>query len=92
MFGSLLIWKKRGKFYLFNLALMKVVQNKMVDFQNLRFNVALLRLTTSVPVSTSFIELDAATALNLGLIIKLNRNPARIAAKVAQPMRLQGSK
>ena len=50
------------------------------------------RLTTSVPVSASFIALDAATALHLDLIIKLTENPAKIAAKVARPMRLERSK
>ena len=34
-----------------------------------------VRLTTSVPVSASFIELDAATALHLGIaIISLSRS------------------
>ena len=47
------------------------------------------RLTTSVPVSVSFVELDAATALHLGLIIKPTENPAKIAAKVARPIRSQ---
>ena len=47
------------------------------------------RLITSVPVSASFIELDAATVLHLGLIIKLTENPAKIAAKMARPIRLQ---
>ena len=47
------------------------------------------RLTTSVPASTSFIELDAATALHLGLIIKLTENPAKIATKMARPIRSQ---
>ena len=47
------------------------------------------RLTTSVPVSASFTELDAATALHLGLIIKLTENPAKIAAKMARPIRSQ---
>ena len=37
---------------------------------------------TSVPVSASFIELDAATALHLGVVIKLTENVAKIAAKV----------
>ena len=48
-----------------------------------------VRLTTSVLVSASFIELDAATVLHLGLIIKLTENPAKIAAKMARPIRSQ---
>ena len=47
------------------------------------------RLTTSVPASASFIELDATTALHLGLIIKLTENPAKIAAEMARPIRSQ---
>ena len=47
------------------------------------------RQTTSVSVSASFIALDAATALHMGLIIKLTENPANFAAKMAPPIRSQ---
>ena len=46
-------------------------------------------LTASAPVSASFIELDAATAFHLGLMIKLTENPGKIAAKMARPIRSQ---
>ena len=42
--------------------------------------VASLRLTSSVQVLALFIELDDGTPLQVGLIIELSENPARIQA------------
>ena len=46
------------------------------------------RLTTSVPVLALFIEMYYSTPLQVGLIIILRENPAKIAVKLAPPMRL----
>ena len=51
-----------------------------------------LRLTTLVPFFALFIEMDDGTPLQVGLIIKLSEKPAKIAVKLARPMKLQGCK
>ena len=61
----------------------------LVGFAKRRLLYLWVRLTTSVPVSASFIELDAATALHLGLIIKLTENQAKIAEIMTRPIRSQ---